>query len=94
MRFARPARRTPADSTTGQHRRRRRLLVTSATAACAILIAVLALRDASGPSDPGGGAGGAGDPACRPTALLEPPCGAWFGAFVPHDKSDLADTPG
>ncbi|MBZ6174171.1 MULTISPECIES: glycosyl hydrolase [Streptomyces] len=88
MRFARPARRTPADSTTGQHRRRRRLLVTSATAACAILIAVLALRDASGPSDP---AGGAGDPACRPTALLEPPCGAWFGAFVPHDKSDLAD---
>ncbi|MCQ4196474.1 glycoside hydrolase family 26 protein [Streptomyces parvulus] len=99
MRFARPARRTTADSTTGQHRppkpsgptghpghlkRRRRLLITSVAATCAVLVAVLALRDASGPADP------AADPRCRPTALLEPPCGAWFGAFVPHDKSDLA----
>ncbi len=94
MRFARPARRTPADSTTtGQHRRpeapagrrRRRLLISSVTATCAVLVAVLALRDASGPAaDP------AGDARCRPTALLEPPCGAWFGAFVPHDTSDLA----
>ncbi|MFJ8143573.1 glycoside hydrolase family 26 protein [Streptomyces sp. NPDC096048] len=97
MRFARPARRTAGDSTTtGQHRRpktpgdrggpgRRRLLITSITATCAVLVAVLALRDASGPADP------ADDPRCRPTALLEPPCGAWFGAFVPHDKSDLAE---
>ncbi|MFE0201901.1 glycoside hydrolase family 26 protein [Streptomyces sp. NPDC058985] len=99
MRFARPARRTNADSTTGQHRRpthpthptrrparpgRRRLLITSITATCAVLVAVLALRDASGPAGP------ADDPRCRPTTLLEPPCGAWFGAFVPHDKSDLA----
>lgn len=112
MRFARPARRTNADSTTGQHRRpkrsetitrlkgphgpgRRRLLITSVTATCAalvgVLVAVLALRDTSGPSGPAGGAGKAGDTDCRPTALLEPPCGAWFGAFVPHDKSDLAD---
>ncbi|MFE0890919.1 glycosyl hydrolase [Streptomyces rochei] len=94
MRFARPARRTRGDSTTtGQHRRprtpeerrargRRRLLLTSVTATCAVLVAVLALRDASGPAD---------DPKCRPTELLEPPCGAWFGAFVPHDKTNLAD---
>ncbi|MFE5395371.1 glycosyl hydrolase [Streptomyces sp. NPDC056568] len=95
MRFARPARRTSADPTTpGRHRRpgapgapggRRRLLVLSVTATCAVLIAVLALRDATGPAGP------AGDGECRPTALLEPPCGAWFGAFVPHDKSDLAE---
>ncbi|MEU3900230.1 glycosyl hydrolase [Streptomyces sp. NPDC045251] len=97
MRFARPARRTRGDSTTtGQHRRprtpeehrargRRRLLITSVTATCAVLVAVLALRDASGPAAP------ADDPKCRPTELLEPPCGAWFGAFVPHDKSDLAE---
>lgn len=97
MRFARPARRTAGDSTTtGQHRRpkppgdrggpgRRRLLITSITATCAVLVAVLALRDATGPADP------ADDPKCRPTELLEPPCGAWFGAFVPHDKTDLAE---
>ncbi|MBX4179870.1 glycosyl hydrolase [Streptomyces geysiriensis] len=97
MRFARPARRTRGDSTTtGQHRRprapeerrargRRRLLLTSVTATCAVLVAVLALRDASGPAGP------ADDPKCRPTELLEPPCGAWFGAFVPHDKTNLAD---
>jgi hypothetical protein len=97
VRFARPARRTPGDSTTtGQHRRpkaprdrggrgRRRLLITSVAATCAALVAVLALRDASGPADP------ADDPKCRPTELLEPPCGAWFGAFVPHDKTDLAE---
>ncbi|MEU4307692.1 MULTISPECIES: glycosyl hydrolase [Streptomyces] len=97
MRFARPARRTRGDSTTtGQHRRprtpeerrargRRRLLLTSVTATCAVLVAVLALRDASGPAGPDD------DPKCRPTELLEPPCGAWFGAFVPHDKTNLAD---
>ncbi|WP_419996213.1 glycosyl hydrolase [Streptomyces boninensis] len=28
---------------------------------------------------------------CRPTKLLAPPCGAWFGAFVPHAKTDLAE---
>ncbi|MEV7792853.1 glycosyl hydrolase [Streptomyces sp. NPDC087512] len=91
MRFARPVRRTPPrPTTTGRHRGprgagRRRLLITSVTAICAVLIAVLALREASGPASP------ADDPRCRPTALLEPPCGAWFGAFVPHDKADLAD---
>ncbi|WP_327317183.1 glycosyl hydrolase [Streptomyces sp. NBC_01235] len=28
---------------------------------------------------------------CAPSALLEPPCGAWFGAFVPHSKGNLAE---
>ncbi|MCZ9346677.1 glycoside hydrolase family 26 protein [Streptomyces sp. TRM76130] len=72
-------------------RARRRLLLISVTVVCAVLLAVLALRDTAGPD------GGAGtDPSgqggrCRPTDLLEPPCGAWFGAFVPHDRSDLAE---
>ena len=66
---------------------RRRLLITSATVVSAVLVAGLALRDASGP-----GSGAAGSKAdCRPTALLEPPCGAWFGAFVPHERDDLPE---
>ncbi|MFF5102056.1 glycosyl hydrolase [Streptomyces sp. NPDC000134] len=80
----RPARRAPG---------RYRLTATSVAVTCAVLIAVLALRDAGGPDGDGGGAarpsGQAGK--CRPTALLEPPCGAWFGAFVPHDSDDLAE---
>ncbi|WP_316959404.1 glycosyl hydrolase [Streptomyces sp. TRM68367] len=90
MRFARPFRhRKPKP----RERRpvvallpgRRRLLITSSTVVCAVLVAVLALRNASGPAGPDSGPGGQ----CRPTALLEPPCGAWFGAFVPHDRDDL-----
>lgn len=64
---------------------RRRLLFTSATVVGAVLVAVLALRDASGPQPP------AADGKCEPTELLEPPCGAWFGAFVPHDRDDLEE---
>ncbi|MFC7843252.1 glycoside hydrolase family 26 protein [Streptomyces sp. NPDC001046] len=103
MRFDRPRpflRRGPAAA--GTHRRepseerrpggpfaskRRRLLVTSATVVSAVLVAVLALRNASGP-EPGAAGSRAG---CRPTALLEPPCGAWFGAFVPHERDDLPE---
>ncbi|WP_369195914.1 glycoside hydrolase family 26 protein [Streptomyces djakartensis] len=103
MRFDRPRpflRRGPARA--GQHRversagrrpggplasKRRRLLITSATVVSAVLVAVLALRNASGP-EPGAVGSGAG---CRPTALLEPPCGAWFGAFVPHERDDLPE---
>ncbi|MFJ4358734.1 glycoside hydrolase family 26 protein [Streptomyces massasporeus] len=104
MRFNRPHRpfrRTPS-TTGGQHRkdpheersagplpsgRKRRLLITSATVVSAVLVAAFALRDASGP-----GSGAAGSKAdCRPTALLEPPCGAWFGAFVPHERDDLPE---
>ncbi|GGQ82450.1 glycosyl hydrolase [Streptomyces pilosus] len=65
--------------------RRRRLLLTSVTVVGAVLFAVLALREASGP-----GPSGAGEE-CAPTELLEPPCGAWFGAFVPHTRDDLED---
>jgi hypothetical protein len=77
--------------------RPRHLLLATATALCAVLTAVLLLREASGPDDSGSGPGQAtgsrpsalgGE--CAPTALLEPPCGAWFGAFVPHNKNDLS----
>ncbi|MEU0999364.1 glycoside hydrolase family 26 protein [Streptomyces tibetensis] len=67
---------------------RRRLLITSATVVSAVLVAVLALRNASGPQEQGA-AGSRAD--CRPTALLVPPCGAWFGAFVPHERDDLPE---
>ncbi|MGR4853300.1 glycosyl hydrolase [Streptomyces sp. LARHCF252] len=66
---------------------RRRLLITSATVVSAVLVGALALRDASGPDSQGT----ASRADCRPTALLEPPCGAWFGAFVPHERGDLPE---
>ncbi|MFE5855162.1 glycosyl hydrolase [Streptomyces sp. NPDC056500] len=31
------------------------------------------------------------DPKCKPTELLEPRCGAWFGAYVRHEKPDLEE---
>ncbi|WP_457460667.1 glycoside hydrolase family 26 protein [Streptomyces sp. TE5632] len=63
-------------------------MITSIVVVCAVLVAVLALRDASGPS--GSEPSGMGEE-CRPTELLEPPCGAWFGAFVPHERTNLED---
>ncbi|MFI6038722.1 glycosyl hydrolase [Streptomyces sp. NPDC051315] len=76
--------------------RPRHLLLAVATVLCAVLTAVLLLRDAVGPKDAGSGDGRASGSRpsalggeCAPTALLEPPCGAWFGAFVPHSKTDL-----
>jgi hypothetical protein len=53
---------------------------------CASLVAALVVR--AGSADHGEVA-----PECREpvSALLEPPCGAWFGAFVPHEKSNLAE---
>ncbi|MEV5431101.1 glycosyl hydrolase [Streptomyces sp. NPDC052701] len=89
----RPARQDTAAAAGPVARGRRRLLTASATVACAVLVAVLALRDAAGPEErdtagPPPSAQGAG---CRPTALLEPPCGAWFGAFVPHERDDLGE---
>ncbi|GAA3496123.1 hypothetical protein GCM10019016_032240 [Streptomyces prasinosporus] len=99
MRFIRPFRRDTGPRTgTGRHPgpgrrpapKRRRPLITSATVVGAVLVAVLALRDASGPSGTGPQPSARGGK-CRPTDLLEPPCGAWFGAFVPHERSDLED---
>lgn len=84
----RPARGPVPDRTPVSQRRR--LLLTSATVVSAVLVAVLALRNASGPSGSGSDPS-AGDGKCRPTELLEPPCGAWFGAFVPHDRDNLED---
>ncbi|NBM18307.1 hypothetical protein GUY61_22415 [Streptomyces sp. GC420] len=82
---------TPGHSPTGHHRRphdrsphgRRRILIASAAVACGVLVAGLGVRVAADPDS--GPSAGSGD--CRPTELLEPPCGAWFGAFVQHDKS-------
>ncbi|MFD8521738.1 glycosyl hydrolase [Streptomyces capillispiralis] len=98
MKVNRPFRRDSGPRTTdARHRRprtpeppgppprRRRLLLTSATVVAAVLVAVLALRNATGPEPSAMGE------ECRPTALLEPPCGAWFGAFVPHERADLED---
>ncbi|MEU9578421.1 glycoside hydrolase family 26 protein [Streptomyces chilikensis] len=70
---------------TGTPGHRRRLLGLAAAAVCASLVAALAVR---------AGTGGPGvAPECRKPVsdLLEPPCGAWFGAFVPHERSDLAE---
>ncbi len=88
-----PGPRPPTGGTgTGRHRGpgagrpaagRRRALITSAAVVCAVLVAVLALRNTSEPSRTAG--------ECRPTELLEPPCGAWFGAFVPHERADLEE---
>ncbi|MFD5655978.1 glycosyl hydrolase [Streptomyces hirsutus] len=84
---------TGVDGTgTGRHRKakagrpaasRRRALITSAAVVCAVLVAVLALRNTSETSGT--------DEECRPTELLEPPCGAWFGAFVPHERANLEE---
>lgn len=80
----------------GQHRRprgrhRRRLLITFAVVTCAALLAVLALRTTAA-RDGGSRTGTSGHGGtCRPTELLEPRCGTWFGAFVPHDRSDLGE---
>ncbi|MFE9772319.1 glycosyl hydrolase [Streptomyces sp. NPDC005931] len=101
MRFARPFHRVDAAlrgvlAAPGRHRGprtrpmppRRRLLLTSAAVVCAVLIGVLTLRDADGPGAAGPEPSAMGE-RCRPTELLEPPCGAWFGAFVPHERADL-----
>jgi len=90
--------RRPNRPTTGRPARwyaDRRLQLAVATLLCAVLTAVLLIHDelsdgsgdgqdiASRPAAMGG--------ACTPTALLEPPCGAWFGAFVPHHKGNLSE---
>jgi hypothetical protein len=103
VKFIRPFRRDGGSRTPeGRHRspreprargpkpQRRRLLLTSATVVGAVLVAVLALRDVSGPSGSGPETSAMGGD-CRPTDLLEPPCGAWFGAFVPHERADLEE---
>ncbi|MDX3532668.1 glycosyl hydrolase [Streptomyces sp. ID05-39B] len=70
---------------------------TVAAVTCAVLAVVLLLQGGLGLGENGSGPGPAGSrpPAvggrCAPTALLEPPCGAWFGAFVPHSKDNLAE---
>ncbi|MEV6397598.1 glycosyl hydrolase [Streptomyces sp. NPDC051907] len=56
------------------------------TALVGVLLAgVLALQTSSG-SDPS-----AHSEECRPSELLVPRCGAWFGAYVRHSKPDLEE---
>ncbi|MCX4764233.1 glycoside hydrolase family 26 protein [Streptomyces sp. NBC_01275] len=74
----------------------RRLLLVVSAALCAALTAALLLRDglpegSGGPGQVIGSRPSALGGQCAPTALLEPPCGAWFGAFVPHDKGNLLE---
>ncbi|MFJ3495924.1 glycosyl hydrolase [Streptomyces sp. NPDC086091] len=74
----------------------RRLPLVVALVLCAALTAAFLLQggpDGDGADDePAAGVRPTtiGGP-CAPTDLLVPPCGAWFGAFVPHEKSDLAE---
>lgn len=51
----------------------------------ALFAGLLALQQSSG-SDPS-----AQSAQCRPTRLLVPNCGAWFGAYVRHTKPDLEE---
>ncbi|NJP49189.1 hypothetical protein HCJ93_03635 [Streptomyces sp. SBST2-5] len=74
----------------GPASRRRRLLITSVAVAGAVLAGALVVREAAGPSGSGPEPSAMGEE-CRPTELLEPPCGAWFGAFVPHERADLEE---
>src|SRR5690606_22270062 len=90
VKFIRPFRRDSGTPGRKPVSRRRKLLFTSATVVGAVLFAVLALRNTSGPSGSGPDPSARGEE-CEPTELLEPPCGAWFGAFVPHDRDDLED---
>ncbi|MFE5208922.1 glycoside hydrolase family 26 protein [Streptomyces sp. NPDC056600] len=66
-------------------RGRRRWSVLAVAAVCASLLTTLAVRAGADRPDTG--------PECRgpATGLLEPRCGAWFGAFVPHEKSNLRE---
>ncbi|GGZ63314.1 hypothetical protein GCM10010387_65920 [Streptomyces inusitatus] len=66
-------------------RRRRRPWALPAAVAGALLAAVLAVPQFTGDDGP------SADPRCAPNELLVPPCGAWFGAYVRHDKPDLEE---
>ncbi|MET8574107.1 glycosyl hydrolase [Streptomyces sp. NPDC005012] len=78
-----PASRAAAGAGPRHARRRWPLLVVAAV--CASLVTTLAVRAGAGGPEAG--------PECREPVsdLLEPACGAWFGAFVPHAKADLAE---
>ncbi|MER5771357.1 glycosyl hydrolase [Streptomyces sp. NPDC001985] len=71
--------------------RRRTWLLALATAGALLVGAgAVAVQRSAGDGD-----GTAARPApaadCRPTRLLEPRCGAWFGAYVRHQKHDLEE---
>ncbi|MGW6455894.1 glycosyl hydrolase [Streptomyces sp. NPDC055078] len=69
-------------------RARRRLWTLSAAGAvAALLVGALAFQNTSGDDEKNP----ADDPRCRATKLLVPGCGAWFGAYVRHEKPDLEE---
>ncbi|MEU4498778.1 glycosyl hydrolase [Streptomyces sp. NPDC023998] len=80
--------RRPFPGAPGIHRKphdRRRLWAVSTALLSVLLVGVLALKSSgTGDSNPS-----ANSPQCRPTKLLVPRCGAWFGAYVRHSKPDL-----
>ncbi|MEO3976390.1 hypothetical protein [Streptomyces sp. CAU 1734] len=73
-------------------RGRRRLLAVTAAVVGALIAGTLAFRAAVAP-DPGAADSrtAKSDPKCRPGPLLVPTCGAWFGAYVRHEKPDLEE---
>ncbi|MEV4681443.1 glycosyl hydrolase [Streptomyces kurssanovii] len=66
------------------HHRRPWLAVVSAVLLCGVLALTFASPRDSAPPSPD-------SPRCRATELLVPPCGAWFGAYVRHEKTDLEE---
>ncbi|MGW4204980.1 glycoside hydrolase family 26 protein [Streptomyces sp. NPDC004726] len=70
----------------GSPRTPRRLWALSGLLVGALLIGAVVLERGS-PSDESR----RDDPECRVTDLLVPPCGAWFGAYVRHEKPNLEE---
>ncbi|MFJ2116176.1 hypothetical protein ACIOEX_30540, partial [Streptomyces sp. NPDC087850] len=67
-------------------------LVLAAVGALVVGLGVWIIREERGASAdhglPGNAASGAlPSGRCTPTALLEPPCGAWWGAYIPYDEN-------
>ncbi|MFF8958999.1 glycoside hydrolase family 26 protein [Streptomyces sp. NPDC014894] len=73
-----------SDSPRGARPLRRGPWLAAAVAGALLVTAVAVER--SGSDD-----GPSAEARCLPTKLLVPPCGAWFGAYVRHDKPDLEE---
>lgn len=76
-------------------------LVAALLAGLGVWIAGQGQPEGSGPNGTGGGNGSPGRTAsgaragesCAPTVSLEPPCGAWWGAYVPYAKNGSLKDP-
>ncbi|MFH8615295.1 glycoside hydrolase family 26 protein [Streptomyces sp. NPDC017979] len=83
------AHRTPPAERPQPRSRTRRRALGAAVLAGALLLGAVALGREAAPSD--GARPPADSPECRVTELLVPPCGAWFGAYVRHEKPELVE---